>query len=104
MSTFLTEVLSQAKSKAAQSKKEGITMKWFSRLTIAPIVPAFFYLSFPQTADDYYLETGGFILPWIAAALVGASVAIGIYWRKIRTFLGGRFRKDKSNMNDDDSI
>jgi hypothetical protein len=79
-------------------------MKWFSRLTIAPIVPAFFYLSFPQTADDYYLETGGFILPWIAAALVGMSVAIGIYWRKIRTFFGGRFRKDKSNMNDDDSI
>jgi hypothetical protein len=80
------------------------TMKWFSRLTRASIVPAFFYLSFPQTADDYYLETGGFILPWIAAALVGISVAIGIYWRKIKTFFGGRFRKDKSIMNDDDSV
>lgn len=79
-------------------------MKLFSRLPMSPVVPAFFYLTFPQTADDYYLETGGFILPWIAAALVGISVAIGIYWRRIKTFLGDRFRKDKDIMNDDDSI
>ena len=79
-------------------------MKLFSRLTMSPVVPAFFYLTFPQTADGYYLETGGFILPWIAAALVGISVAIGIYWRRIKTFFGDRFRKDKDIMNDDDSI
>ena len=78
-------------------------MKLFSRLAMSPVVFAFFYLPFPQTADDYYLETGGFILPWIAAALVGISVAIGIYWRKIKAFFGGRFRKEKSIMNDDDS-
>jgi len=79
-------------------------MKRFSRLTMAPVALAFFYLPFPQTADGYYIETGGFILPWIAAALVGVSVAIGIYWRRIKTFLGSRFRKDKNIMNDDDSI
>jgi len=72
-------------------------MKLFSRLTMSPVVFAFLCLPFPQTADDYYLETGGFILPWIAAALVGISVAIGIYWRRIKTFFGDRFRKDKKH-------
>jgi len=78
-------------------------MKRFSRLTMAPVFFAFFYLPFPQTADGYYLETGGFIIPWIAAALGGISVAIGIYWRRIKTFFGSRFRKDKNLMKDDDS-
>ena len=77
--------------------------KYFSLLITAPVIPVFFYLNFPQTTDDYYLETGGFILPWIAAALVGISVAIGIYWRKIKALFANRFRKDRSIMNDDDS-
>jgi len=100
---LFTEFLSQA-SKSAQSEKERVIMKRFSRLTMVPIVAAFFYLPFPQTADGHYLETGGFIVPWIAAALVGISVAIGIYWRKIKTFFGRHFGKDKNIMNDDDSI
>ena len=79
-------------------------MKRFSRLTMAPTVPAFFYLAFPQTGDGYYLETGGFIIPWLAAALVGISVAVGIYWGRIKAFFGSHFRKDKSIMHDDDSI
>jgi hypothetical protein len=79
-------------------------MKRFSRLTMAPAVPAFIYLTFPQAGGEYYLEVGGVILPWIAAAVVGISVAIGIYWRRIKAFLRGRFRKDRSIMNDDDSV
>ena len=79
-------------------------MKKFSPLGMASVVFAFFYLPFPQTANDYYLETGGFILPWIVAALVGVSVVIGIYWRKIKSFFARRFRKDRSIMNDDDSV
>jgi len=71
---------------------------------MVPVVPAFFYLILPQTADHHYLEAGGFILPWIIAALVGLSVAIGIYWRRIKTFFGRRFRKDKSIMSDDEPI
>ena len=79
-------------------------MKCFSRLKVAPVVPAFIYLALPQTADAHYLETGGLIIPWIAAALVGISVAVGIYWRRIKAFFGGRFRKDKRIMNDRDSV
>ncbi len=78
-------------------------MKWLTRLIKTPVVPAFFYFTFPETADPHYLDIGGVILPWIAAALVGASVAIGIYWGKIRAFFSSRFQKGKSIKKDDNS-
>ena len=78
-------------------------MKRLIRLIETPVVPAFFYFSFAKTADPQYLEIGGLILPWIIGALVGASVAIGFYWRKIRAFFSSRFQKGKSIEKDDDS-
>ncbi len=38
-----------------------------------------------------YLESGGFIIPFIVSVLVGVSVAVRVYWRKII----GLFRRDK---------
>jgi len=78
-------------------------MKRFIHLIKIPVVPAIFFFTFPETADPHYLEIGGLILPWIIGALVGASVAIGFYWRKIRAFFGSRFQKGKSIEKDDDS-
>lgn len=79
-------------------------MEYLRRLISVPVLPAFICLTFPETTYSNYLDTGGFILPWIAAALVAASVAIGVYWRKLRTFISNRLRKDKSIEHDNDSI
>jgi hypothetical protein len=78
-------------------------MKYIKRLITTPAVPAIFFLTFPETADPYYLDIGGVILPFIIAALVGASTTIVIYWRKIKTFFNSHFRKGKSIEKDDDA-
>ena len=33
-----------------------------------------------------YLESGGFIIPFLVSALVGISVAVRVYWGKITGF------------------
>ena len=74
-------------------------MKYIKRLTTTP---AIFFLTFPETADPYYLDIGGVILPWIIAALVGASATIVIYWRRIRAFFSSHFQKGKTIEKDND--
>ncbi len=78
-------------------------MKYITRLLKAPIAPAFFYFSFTEAAAPHYIETVGVILPMIVAALVGASTAIVIYWRKVRAFFGNRFRRGKGIEKDNDA-
>jgi len=78
-------------------------MKYIKRLITTPAVPAIFFLTFPETADPHYLDIGGVILPWVIAALVGASVTIAMYWRKIKAFYSSHFRKGKSIEKDDDA-
>lgn len=78
-------------------------MKYLTRLIKTPIVPAFFYFTFPETADPHYLEIGGLILPWIIGAVVAASAVIVVYWRKIRAFFSSRFQKGKNVEKNDDS-
>lgn len=77
-------------------------MKCIMRMITTPNVLAFFYLTFPQTDDSYYIDASAPIIAWIAAAVVGISVALRIYWRKIRTFLSNRFQKDKDIRNGND--
>jgi len=78
-------------------------MKCYIRWITTPIVPAIFFLTFPEKADPYYLDIGGVVLPWIIAALVGASATIVIYWRKIKAFFSSHFRKGISIEKDDDA-
>jgi len=80
-------------------------MESFKRMMMTPVLPAFFYVGLPDAIDNsHYLETGGFIIPWIAAALIGASVAVRIYWGRIKGFLGGRFRRRGGIEKDDHSM
>jgi len=73
------------------------------RWVTTPLIPALIYLPFHEMSNQYYLDIGGAILPWIIAALAGASVTIVMYWRKIKAFFTGRFKKRKSMENDDDA-
>ena len=78
-------------------------MKLPTGLIAAPTVPAIIYFAFPDTAGSPYIETGGFIIPWIVAALLGASVLIRTYWGRIRSLLGRRPREDADVGEDDGS-
>ena len=79
-------------------------MKYFTRLTKTPVVPVFFYFTFSQTLDNYIdAGTGMIILQGVIGAVAAGSIAIAVYWRKIRVFFSSRFRKGKSIEKDDDS-
>jgi hypothetical protein len=79
-----------------QPRNEGTTVRRFRRTTVTPVVPAFLYVAFPQTADGYNLEAGSSSLHMIAAALVGASFAFPVLQRIIKAFFDSRFQKDKT--------
>lgn len=61
-------------------------MKFFTRFIMVPVVPTFFYLTIPQTADAYNLESGGSSLHLIAALLVGGLFAANHFRDRIKTF------------------
>jgi len=53
-----------------------------------------FCLAFPSFAYAYLDPgTGSYILQMVIAALLGAALAIKIYWRRIKTFLASPFSK-----------
>ncbi len=78
-------------------------MKYFVRLIMALLAFVLFCMVSPQNAYAYIDPgTGSYILQMIIAFLVGASFAIKIYWRKIRTFftnLFSKIQKDEKNDN-----
>ena len=61
-------------------------MKFYTCLIMAPVVPVFLYLTIPQTADAYNLESGGSSLHLIAALFVGGLFAANHFRDRIRTF------------------
>ena len=61
-------------------------MKFFTPSIMVPVVPAFFYLTIPQTADAYNLESGGSSLHLIAALFVGGLFAANHFRGRIKTF------------------
>ena len=72
-------------------------MRRFTRVTMTPVIPAFLYVTFPQTAGGYNLESSGSSLHMIAAALVGASFAFPVLQRIIKAFFGSHFQGGKTN-------
>lgn len=61
-------------------------MNLYTRLIMVPVVPAFFYLTIPQTADAHNLESGGSSLHLIAALFVGGLFAANHFRDRIKTF------------------
>jgi len=61
-------------------------MKFYAGLIMVPVVPAFLYLTIPQTADAYNLESGDSSLHLIAALFVGGLFAANHFWGRIKTF------------------
>ena len=72
-------------------------MKCFSRLTITPVVFAFFYLPFPQTTDGHYLDpgSGSIIIQVVIAVAVGGLFAVKLFWYRIKAFLKSLFSRGR---------
>ena len=79
-------------------------MKYLTRLMKAPIIPAFFYLPFSHTVDNYLdAGTGMIIIQAVIGAAVAGSITMAVYWRKVRAFFGNRFRRGKGVEKDNDA-
>jgi len=69
-------------------------MKRFKQLKMTFIIFGLFYLIFPQTAFAYLDPgSGSFILQLLIGGILGASLAIKIFWRKIKAFLANLFSR-----------
>ena len=78
-------------------------MKCFTYLITVLVVLALLHLIFPQKAYAYLDPgTGSYILQLAIAALLGASFAIKIYWRRIKTFFADFSKRQKEENDDDD--
>ena len=76
-------------------------MKCSTRLMKAFIVLNMFYLICPQKAYAYLDPgTGSYILQLIIAGLLGASLAVKIFWTNIKTFFSNIFSKAQKTEDD----
>lgn len=77
-------------------------MKFFTRFIMTPVVPAFFYLTIPHTADAYNLESGGSSLHLIAALLVGGLFAANHFRDRIRSLYNNLCSRGKEGEASED--
>ena len=77
-------------------------MKCRPLITLAVLL-FLFHLMFPQTAYAYLDPgTGSYLLQVGLAVLIGASFAIKIYWKKIKTSLLNLFSKRQKDKEDNE--
>lgn len=71
-------------------------MEYFKSFTMLAVLFALFYLMLPQKAYAYLDPgTGSYILQLIIASLLGASFAIKVFWKSIKTFFANFLSKGK---------
>jgi len=69
-------------------------MKYLKYLVVIAVSFSLLYLMFPQTAYAYLDPgTGSYILQLAIAILLGGSLVIKIYWRKIKVYFLNLFSK-----------
>jgi len=73
-------------------------IKYFRQLATVLFLFSLLYLVFPRRVYAYLDPgTGSYILQLAIAALLGGSVMIKIYWKKIRTYLANLFSKKQKD-------
>ncbi len=69
-------------------------MKYFTRFMAILVVFAMFFLAFPQRAYAYLDPgTGSYLLQLLIAGLLGASMAVKIFWGNIKAFFSKKSSK-----------
>jgi len=66
-------------------------------------MPALLYLPLHHVVDAYIDPgTGSLVLQALIGVLVGAFVAIGLFWNRIKAFVRNLFSKSKKNEGPED--
>jgi hypothetical protein len=82
-------------SRIGTSRSKGLTMKR-SMLPTTLVMPALLYLPLHQVVGAYIDPgTGSLVLQALIGVLVGAFVAIGLFWNRIKLFVKNLFSKSK---------
>jgi len=69
-----------------------------SMLPTTLVMPALLYLPLHQVIDAYIDPgTGSLVLQAVIGVLVGAFVAIGLFWNRIKLFVKNLFSRSKKN-------
>ena len=73
-------------------------IKYFRYVATVAVLLSLLYLVSPQRAYAYLDPgTGSYILQLAIALLLGGSLAIKIYWRKIKTYFANLFSKKQKD-------
>jgi hypothetical protein len=76
---------------------KGLMMKRL-KLPTTLIVPAIMYLPFHHAIDAYIDPgTGSIILQTVIGGLAAVLVAIGMFWKQIKAFVGNLFSRSKKS-------
>jgi hypothetical protein len=69
-----------------------------SMLTTTSVMPALLYLPLHQMVAAYIDPgTGSLVLQAVIGVLVGAFVAIGLFWNRIKAFVKNLFSRSKKS-------
>ena len=76
-------------------------MKRLIHLIKTPVVPAFFYFTFPETLDAYLDPgTGSIILQVVIGVAVGGLFTVGLFWHRVKTFFKNLFSRGEKYERD----
>ena len=68
-----------------------------------PVVPAIFFIGVDQNIPAYLdAGTGSIILQAVLGALVGAAVAVKLFWGQIKSFFGKLFSRSEHHEKPQD--
>ena len=78
-------------------------MRHLSRSMVLPVVPAVFVLGLPGVTHSYIDPgTGSIVLQAVIGAFAAVLVAIGMFWKQIKAFLGRLFSRFKHHEPPED--
>ena len=78
-------------------------MKYLIRLMKAPIIPAVFFFTLPETSNAYLdPATGSIILQAVIGVAVGGLFAVGLFWSRVKSFFKNLFSRGQKDGTDQD--
>ena len=79
-------------------------MKSWPRFLFSSVIVTMLLLAFSGEACAYIdWGTGSFLIQMAIAGLVGASFAVKVFWKQIRTFFARLFGKKRETEGEDES-
>ena len=78
-------------------------MRYLIRLMKAPVIPAFFFFTLPETSHAYLDPgTGSIILQAVIGVAVGGLFAVGLFWSRVKAFFRNLFSRGEKEKDERD--